>query len=152
MNRKMKKGIKSFIQEINPMLKVKFQDWDLECDVFDEIIYVGKSYDKRTDDYFRQFVNELNPKCAKINLFLLSLLHEIGHIETWDDEIADEKDTVYGLLKMQFDEEKNLDDAKMKEYCDLYYRIPLEQNATEWGIEFALSHMDLMKKYEWLNI
>lgn len=152
MERKNKEGIKSFIQEINPMLKVEFQEWDLECDVFDEIVYVGKTYDKRTDRYFRQFVNELNPECARVNLFLLSLLHEIGHIETWDDEIADEKDAIYGLLKMQFDDEENLDDAKMKEYCDLYYRIPLEQNATEWGIEFALSHMDLMKKYEWLNI
>lgn len=151
MERKMKEGIIGFIHEINPMLKVEFQKWDLECDVFDEIIYVGETYDIRTDRYFREFVNKLNPDCAKVNLFLLSLLHEIGHIETWDDDVADEKDAIYALLKMQYDEEKDLTDAQCKEYCDLYYRIPLEQNATEWGIEFALSHMDLMKKYEWLH-
>ena len=151
MERNIKRGIKNFIAEVNPMLKVKFQEWDLECDVFEEIIYVGKTYDKRTDRYFKNFVNELNPECAKVNPFLLSLLHEIGHIETWEDEVADEKDAVYALLKMQFDEETDLTDARCEEYCNLYFRIPLEQNATEWGIDFALSHMDLMKKYEWLH-
>ena len=147
----MRNGIKSFIMEVNPMLSVKFQEYDLECDVFDETIYVGKSYDKRTDRYFREFVNELNPECAKINLFLLSLLHEIGHIETWDEDEADNKDMIYSLLQMEF-EDSNLGDADLKKYCDLYYHIPLERNATEWGIEFALSHMDLMKKYEWLSL
>ena len=152
MENTMKMGIKSFIREVNPMLKVIFQKWDLECDVFDEAIYVGESYDKRTDDYFSEFVEKLNPECAKFNPLLLRLLHEIGHIETWDEENADQKDSIFGLLKIQYESEELANDNTLKEYCDLYFRIPLEQNATEWGINFALSHLDLMKKYEWLNI
>ena len=43
------------------------------------------------------------------------------------------------------------DDERLEEYCDMYFRIPLEQNATEWGINYALSHLDLMQKYDWLH-
>ena len=150
MDKEMKLGIYRFIKEINPELLVKFQKYDLECDVFDEIIYIGESYDKRTDKYFENFVNQLNPECNKINPFLLSLLHEIGHIETYTEEDMDNKDTIYAILKMQYDEEE-FSDEKLEEYCDKYFRIPLEQNATEWGINYALSHLDLMQKYDWLH-
>ena len=150
MNKEMKLGIYRFIKEVNPELLVKFQKYDLECDVFDEIIYIGESYDKRTDKYFENFVKQLNPKCSKINPFLLSLLHEIGHIETYTEEDMDNKDAIYAILKMQYDEEE-LSDEKLEEYCDKYFRIPLEQNATEWGINYALSHLDLMQKYDWLH-
>ena len=91
MNKEMKLGIYKFIKEVNHDYTVKFQKYDLECNVFDEIIYVGETYDKRTDLYFKNFVNKLNPECRKINRFLLSLLHEIGHIETYTDELSDEK-------------------------------------------------------------
>ena len=150
MDKKMKLGIYRFIKEVNPELLVKFQKYDLECDVFDEIIYIGESYDKRTDKYFENFVKQLNPKCSKINPFLLSLLHEIGHIETYTEEDMDNKDAIYAILKMQYDEEE-LSDERLEEYCDMYFRIPLEQNATEWGIDYVLSHLDLMQKYDWLH-
>ena len=150
MDKKMKLGIYRFIKEVNPELLVKFQKYDLECDVFDEIIYIGESYDKRTDKYFENFVKQLNPKCSKINPFLLSLLHEIGHIETYTEEDMDNKDAIYAILKMQYDEEE-LSDERLEEYCDMYFRIPLEQNATEWGTDYALSHLDLMQKYDWLH-
>lgn len=150
MNRKMKRGIKDFIKEVNPMLKVRFQDWDVECNVYEETIYVGKTYDKRTNVYFENFVKTLNPEC-KVNTFLLSLLHEIGHIETWDEDDADEKDIIYGMLKLTYDEEQGLTDEENEAYCQSYYRIPLEQNATQWGIDFAMAHLDLMEKYNWLN-
>lgn len=149
MNKEMKQGIKDFIAEVNPMIKVYFQSYDLECDVFEEKVYIGRTYDRRTDEYFANFVHELNPQC-NFNPFLLSILHEIGHIETWTDEDADDKDVTYAILKMQFDSLEKTD-LVMKEYCDMYFRIPLEQNATQWGIDFAMSHPDLMKKYSWLH-
>lgn len=150
MNKEMKLGIYKFIKEVNPDYNIKFQKYDLECDVYEETIYVGESYDKRTDRYFENFVNELNPECSKVNPFLLSLLHEIGHIETYTEEDEDDKDKVYAILKMQYDEEE-LSDDKLEEYCNMYFRIALEQNATEWGINYALSHLDLMEKYSWLH-
>ena len=151
MNKEMKLGIYKFIKEVNPDCGVKFQKYDLECDVFDEVVYVGESYDKRTDIYFANFVKELNPECSKVNPFLLSLLHELGHIETYTDEDADDKELTYAVLKMKYDDEEELTDEKLEEYCDMYFRMPLEQNATEWGIDYALSHLDLMQKYDWLH-
>ena len=151
MDKAMKLGIYNFIKEVNPDYAVKFQKYDLECDIFDETIYVGESYDKRTDRYFANFVNQLNPECSKVNSFLLSLLHEIGHIETYTEEDEDDKDMKYAILEMQYNDEEELSDERLEEYCDMYFRIPLEQNATEWGIDYALSHLDLMQKYDWLH-
>ena len=139
MNKEMKLGIYKFIKEVNPDYAVKFQKYDLECDIFDETIS------------FANFVNQLNPECSKVNPFLLSLLHEIGHIETYTEEDEDDKDMKYAMLKMQYDDEEELSDERLEEYCDMYFRIPLEQNATEWGIDYALSHLDLMQKYDWLH-
>ena len=150
MNRKMRNGIRDFVAAVNPMIKVKFQKWDLECEVYEDTLYIGKCYDKRTDRYFENFIHTLNPDC-NFNVFLLSLLHEIGHIETWDEDVADEKEIIYGLLKLTYDEEQNLTDKEMEAYCQSYYRIPLEQNATQWGIDFAMAHPQLMEKYSWLN-
>lgn len=150
MNKEMKRGIRDFINIVNPDLQVEFQKWDLECDVDTDTVYVGETFDKRTDRYFKNFCKILNPETAKVNPFLLSILHEIGHIETWTEKDSDEKDIIYDILKIQFDEEQ-LSDEKMAEYCDMYFRIPLEQNATEWGINYALTHLDLMQQFDWLH-
>ena len=107
----MKLGIYKFIKEVGEEYGVKFHKYDLECDVFDEIIYVGETYDKRTDLYFKNFVNKLNPECRKINPFLLSLLHEIGHIETYTDELSDD---FLEMMKNASPEEKTLAKNKMQ--------------------------------------
>ena len=58
-----KMGIKKFIKEIDKDIKVKFQKYDMECDIFEEIVYIGKPYDKENDRRFGEFVKELNPAC-----------------------------------------------------------------------------------------
>lgn len=141
-------GIKKFVREIDKDIKVKFQKFDMECDVYEDIIYIGETYDKRTDEYFMNFVKKIRPEC-NVPVFLLSLLHEIGHIMTYDEDEMDNKDMIYGLLKMQFDESKQ-DDAALQKYDEMYFNIPLERNATEWGIDFAMNNPELIKKYMWL--
>lgn len=141
-------GIRKFIREIDKDIKVKFQKYDMECDIYEETVYIGKTYDSRNDKFFMEFVKELNPEC-NIPVLPLSILHEIGHIMTWDEDAADEKDMIYALLKVNFDESEK-DDATLKEYDDMYFRIPLEQNATQWGIDFAMSHPELIEKYNWI--
>ena len=151
MNKKMKQGIRDFVREVNPTVNVKFQGWDLQCGIFEDTIYVGKTYNKKTDEYYADYVNSINPDCRNINLFLLSLLQEIGHIETYDDERGEEKDVMFSLLQLEYNSKEELTDEEEEKYCQLYYRIPLEANATQWGIDFALSHRDLMEKYNWLH-
>lgn len=150
MNREIKQGIRDFINIVNPDLEIKFQKWDLECDVYTDTIYIGRTFDKRTDEYFKNFCTVLNPETTKINLFLLSILHEIGHIETWTEEDNEQKEIIYNLLQTQFNENE-LNDEKLAEYCNIYFRIPLEKNATEWGINYALTHLELMQQFDWLH-
>lgn len=150
MNIIEKMAIRKFVKSIDKDIKVKFQKYDMECDVYDEVVYIGKTFDERTDKFFMNFVKELNPNCNYDNCFLLSLLHEIGHIMTWDEDDSDEKDVIYGLLRTQFDAEE-IDDRRLQEYDNLYFRIPLELNATQWGIDFAMANPDIMKKYDWLG-
>ncbi len=148
MNIIKKIGIKRFVKEINKDIKIKFQKYDMECDTYDDIVYVGETYDKRTDKYFMDFVKKIRPECD-VPIFFLSLLHEVGHIMTYDIEDEENKDIIYGLLKIQFDESKK-DDAALQQYDEMYFNIPLERNATEWGINFAMNNPKLIKKYMWL--
>ena len=148
MNIIKKIGIRNFIKEIDKDIKVKFQKYDMECDVFEEIVYIGETYDKRTDVFFKEFVKELNPNC-NVPIFMLSILHEIGHIMTWTEEEMDEKDVIYNLLMTEFVSSIK-DEEKLKKYDNLYFNIPLEKNATLWGINFAMEHPQLIEKYLWI--
>lgn len=150
MNRKMKAGIRSFINEINPMYKVEFQEYDTEVDIINKIIYVGKTFEPETDDYYREFVNRIHPEFEIKNLFLLTLLHEVGHIMTWNEQIANEKAIIYDLIELEYNAECATQEEK-KNLCMNYYNIALERNATEWGIWFAETHQELIEKYNWLN-
>ena len=137
-------GIKKFIREIDKDIKVKFQKWDMECDIFEETVFIGKTYQPKTDKLFMEYVNELNPNC-RVPVFLLSILHEIGHIIMYEEEDMEEKDFIYGLLKIRLEDKQNEDDC-----IRTYFRIPLETKATQWGIDFAMAHPELIQKYMWL--
>ena len=140
-------GIKKFIKEIDKDIKVKFQKWDMECDVYEDTVYIGATYNKRTDVLYENFVKTLNPDCD-VPVFLLSILHEIGHIMMYDEEDMEEKDMIYGLLKTALDNDPSQD---LEDRCvKAYFRIPLELKATQWGIDYAMSHPDFIQKYMWL--
>ena len=61
MNIIKKFGVKKFVKEIDEDIKVKFQKWDMECDIFEEIIYIGKTYTPRMDELFMDYVKQINP-------------------------------------------------------------------------------------------
>lgn len=147
MNIIKKIGIRKFVKEIDKDIKVKFQKWDMECDIFEETVYIGNTYNIRTDKLYMEYVKELAPDC-NVPVFLLSILHEIGHIMTYEEEDMDEKDMVYGLLKATLDDNPS---EELEDMCvKAYFRIPLEEKATLWGIDFAMTHPELIQKYMWL--
>lgn len=147
MKRKIKIGIYNFIKEINSNYKVKFQKEETEVDIPETTIYIGKQSDKESEWDFIKFANQINPNCKYINPFLLTILHEIGHIKTWNQKDDDERSAINTALEIAYN--KKL--IKYKTYCNMYFNIPLERKATEWAINFALSHLDLIDKYSWLH-
>lgn len=139
-------GIRNFVKEIDKDIKVKFQEWDMECDIFEETIYIGKQYDEENDRRYKEFIGELDSHC-RAPVFLLSILHEIGHIMTYEDEEKlDEKDLLYAAIQLKMDAGEDMDECVAE-----YFRIPLEMEATQWAINFANDNPKLIDSYKWLS-
>ena len=82
----------------------------------------------RCEDSFMTFVKDLFPE-IDADIFLWSILHELGHHETEDDFDEDEwEDYMIKSTTVKTDME--------------YYNLPIERAATEWAGEFMLEHTD----------
>lgn len=136
-NRKEKKLIKDFIESINPELKTYYQDV-FECDMYEDEIYLGKKeYTYETEMFMNWFKKEF-PLCQECHWWLISLLHEIGHIETYEEEMHDNREISYAILKMAFE----CGDHTIEEMNIAYFQIPSEYEATYWGASYYLSNID----------
>ena len=139
---KEKRAIKKFVKMINPDYQVKFENSPFECDIEEEIIYIG---DKQFNYEGKMFMNWFTKEfelCKDINWWLISLLHEIGHIETSTEELQDERDLLYGTLKLAFD----CGNYTIEEMNNAYFQIPCEYQATWWGASWWLDHKQECQK------
>lgn len=108
------------------------------------------------NETFIDFICENFPEAAEItdNIFIWSLLHEIGHHETWqlwsDTEQA------------EFDETKKLIDALSMccesdevyaKSCTAYYYILDERVATAWAANYIYFHEKELREFwrDWLE-
>ena len=131
--------LRKFIREIDEDFKLSFGK-AFEVDIPEEEIFVTFNKDEEIDKMFLKFLKkEFN---IEMDMFLISLLHEVGHIMTYDDDMNDDRSMVYGLLKVQFDEGK----ANIKEYNDMYFHIPAEFEATAWGDQYYLENKEKCDK------
>lgn len=137
---KMRK-VKQFVKIIDNSIKVK-KGKALECDIENKTIYISFKSNPVDIKTFLDFIKELNPKC-KYNDIILGILHEIGHIYTYDK-----------LNEKHWEEDNELLSALYKQnlisatdFNKFYVRLPLEKNATQWAIDFAMLNKKLMNKY-----
>lgn len=137
-----KRAIKKFIKEIDGSIKVKFQKGRMECDPEREIIYIGKTRIPEEDKFFGDFIKEIAPDCP-YNSLIMGILHEIGHIMTYTDELDEDRNKQYALLQAAHEFGVYDTAALNKEY----FKIPMELEATWWGIDFAMSFPEFMNKY-----
>lgn len=73
---------------------------------------------------------------VSINSFLMGILHELGHIATFDEDLNHDRAILYYMLKLDFKR------ARYKEFTNMYFAIPSEFEATKWGVEYYLSHKE----------
>ena len=134
--------VKKMVKQIDKTIKVKFGKC-LECEPTENTIYVNNKTDIIDIVTFRDYVKELDSKC-KFNTLLLGILHEIGHIYTYEEQNEEEyrKDTK--LLSLLFKEKK----LSAKQLNEFYVRLPLEANATKWAIDFAMQNKKFCKYYQ----
>lgn len=89
-----------------------------------------------TDITFTEFVEKEFPDITA-DIFLWSLLHELGHHETCDSWV--EKD------QLKFDAKKEELENSTEDYaksCIDYYYIPDEYEATKWAADYMEEHIE----------
>lgn len=124
-----RKLVRDFVKSIDKDFKISFVN-TFEVDIPEEHIYATFLRNPELDKIYLDFLE--NEFGEKFNMFLMSLLHEIGHIMTYDDDLNDARDIFYGMLKLNFDEDK----SDITEYNNLYFKIPMEYEATYWGVQY----------------
>ena len=134
--------VKQMVKQIDKTIKVKFGKC-LECEPTENTIYVNNKTDIIDIVTFRDYVKELNSKC-KFNTLLLGILHEIGHIYTYEEQNEEEYTRDTELLSLLFKEKK----LSAKQLNEFYVRLPLEANATKWAIDFAMQNKKFCKYYQ----
>ena len=131
--------VKQMVKQIDKSIKVKFGKC-LECEPTENTIYVNNKTDIIDIVTFRDYVKELNSKC-KFNTLLLGILHEIGHIYTYEEQNEEDYNRDTKLLSLLFQEKK----LSAKQLNEFYVRLPLEANATKWAIDFAMQNKKFCK-------
>ena len=134
--------VKQMVKQIDKSIKVRFGKC-LQCEPTENTIYVNNKTDIIDIVTFRDYVKELNSKC-KFNTLLLGILHEIGHIYTYEEQNEEEYTRDTELLSLLFKEKK----LSAKQLNEFYVRLPLEANATKWAIDFAMQNKKFCKYYQ----
>ena len=134
--------VKQMVKQIDKTIKVKFGKC-LQCEPTENTIYVNNKTDIIDIVTFRDYVKELNSKC-KFNTLLLGILHEIGHIYTYEEQNEEEYTRDTEPLSLLFKEKK----LSAKQLNEFYVRLPLEANATKWAIDFEMQNKKFCKYYQ----
>ena len=145
MRTSKKKAIRLFIKEIDENIRVRFQPYAMECDIENEIVYVGPE-DPKANRLYYDYVKKLYPEC-QYSCLLMSILHEIGHIMMfdWGEQMLRYLNNLY------MEDELAKESISYEEACKKYFEFPQEKDATEWGIWFAQNNPQLMEKFSWLR-
>lgn len=112
-------------------------DTDFMCDPEEEEIYYTFVVSERLDKMFMDALNTFKPE-VEMDIFLWSILHEIGHIMTMDD--LDEldywfcQDVKNAISKGELEEEE-------------YFILPDESLATEWAVNYANENKEKLELF-----
>lgn len=135
------------VEEIDNVINHFLADFDLTCRLEEEFCYypskniigyclwVGPAHDS-----FMKFFQSLAPDIT-CDPFLISLLHEVGHNETYfylEDEEIEFCNFTKSLLEAELE---NTEDQKERDALHFeYYNLPDEIEATTWAIDFIRKH------------
>ena len=126
--------IRKFVHSINPNIKVRisFDEFYAECR--NRLINICLKRDEIEDKIFDDFIKYKFG--VSVNPFLVGILHEVGHIMTFDGDLDHDRDILYYMLQLNFDEDR------WEEYSLMYFQIPAEFEATKWAVNYYLSNKD----------
>lgn len=129
--------IRCFVKSVDKNIDVE-SDNRFCVDIDAEIVFVPQKLNDREDEVWSNFLKEEFK--VDYNSYVMSVLHEIGHIETYTEDLNTERELIYFLLQMKY-EEDNFED-----FNNEYFKIPMEYIATEWAIDFYKNNMGICEK------
>ena len=124
---KINSTLNSMVKTFDENYSVIFSD-KFAVDLVNEIITYALLVDSRNDKFYENFVSRF-PCVKNFNLLLLSVLHEIGHLETQDEM---ENDTE--IRNTELDEET-------------YFNLFNEKIATDYAGFWVQDNFEIAKKY-----
>lgn len=126
--------IKDFVHSIDPEIKVHMSGDEFYCIISEKIINVPFVSDSEGDRLFHDFV--VDRFGESIDSYIMGILHEVFHIVTYDENLDKDRDILYFMLQLDFNEER------YEEFTRMYFSIPSEFAATEGAVNYYLSHKE----------
>jgi len=134
LERKARKMIEDFVESFGYVAEedVEFM-CDTECDIVNYTLYDSDT--SRSNIAWKKYINDTFH--ITVPLYLLSILHEIGHLETayqLSQEDVDSDNIDKEIIKLAF--ENALDKDNCYHLFKAYWDLKMEYLATEWAINF----------------
>lgn len=122
---KLRKYIKSIDKNIKVRLGRAF-----ECDTERKIVWLASKDCGQDGAMFKAWYEKyFNETLTDKDLLYISILHEVGHIMTWTQELDDERAEMYSVLQIA----QACQLMSIQELNEQYFEIPMELIATKWG-------------------
>lgn len=126
--------IQDFVETIDEELVVeKGSAW--ECCISTNEIFLGSKRINKFDKCFITWLRTL-PEYTPISNFIIALLHEIGHIKSYN-HIVWANGKLQEMTYRYLHEDGILNDEELQYK---YFEIANEKNATLWALEYYKSH------------
>jgi len=125
--------IEDFIHSINSNLDIKIsENKRFECDIPNKTIYLGiKNINKEELKLYNKWFTR-QPFYTKVNKRIISILHEVGHFQTFNIIEFQERNEQEKWLDFLY--ENNM--INFEELNFAYWNLENELKATKWAIEF----------------
>jgi HD superfamily phosphohydrolase len=127
--------IQRFVNNINEDIEIKKSNrWEVDQDEL--IIYLGTKEPNKQSDYFYEWFAQQD-FFTPIDITIVSLLHEIGHImKGYSAETLEERERLNNIYNFLYTQ--NIINVKQLNFA--YFEIPEELQATQWAVNYYLEN------------
>lgn len=130
--------IEKFIHSIDSTIEVDFNH-NFCADISEYKIYIEDYEHPKEDELIQNFIQERFG--IIIDPFLIGVLHEVGHLMTYEVELNEQRTIMYALLAYTYDE------TQYEQYSKAYFEIPAELAATTWAVEYYKNNTEHCEQF-----
>lgn len=135
MRNTIRRAVEDFVWSIDDFIDVDFNTSEFCVDIENECVFIPLNPKEEESKMFMDFIREEYGE-YNMDADVLGILHEIGHIFTYDENLAKAREVKVLRLRLNYDAAV----ADLRAYNFAYFRIPAELNATNWAVEYYHNH------------